>query len=69
MIITVNQLCDFCEEMKSKGNGNKKIYVAVDDEGNYFRPLFYGFTADEETINEYHEYGVLDETENVVLLG
>ena len=69
MILTVNQLCELCEEMKSKGNGNKKVYISSDDEGNYFHPLLYAFSYSEEDLKNYKEMGCIDETENIVLLG
>ena len=69
MIITVNELLSFCEEQKSKGNGNKKIYISTDDEGNGFHPLFYGFTDKKEDIEAYEMLGCIDETEGVIILG
>lgn len=68
-MITVNQLLELCEEQKSKGNGNKRIFISMDDEGNAFHGLFYGFTSKEEDIKAYHDMGCVDEVENVILLG
>jgi len=68
-MITVNQLLELCEEEKAKGNGNKRIFISMDDEGNAFHGLFYGFTSKEETIKNYHDSGCIDEVENVILLG
>lgn len=69
MIITVNELLSLCEEQKSKGNGNKKVYISTDDEGNYFHPLFFGFTDKKDDIEAYGRMGSIDETEGVILLG
>lgn len=69
MIITVNELLTLCEEQKAKGNGNKKIYISIDDEGNGFHPLFYGFTDKKDDIEAYGSMGCIDETEGVILLG
>lgn len=46
--ITVNTLKLLCDEMVEKGNGNKKIVISNDEEGNDFHPLYYGFTSAEK---------------------
>ena len=42
--ITVNELWKMCVEQRKNGNGNKKILISADDEGNDFHHLFHGFT-------------------------
>ena len=44
MIITVNELFEECKKQINLGNGDKKIYISIDEEGNGFHPLFYSFT-------------------------
>ena len=43
-VATINDLLNECKKQKAKGNGNKKILISNDDEGNGFHQLFYGFT-------------------------
>lgn len=43
-VITINDLLNECKKQIAKGNGNKKILISNDDEGNGFHQLFYGFT-------------------------
>lgn len=68
-MITVNQLFELCKEQKANGNGDKKIFISMDDEGNGFHELFYGFTENEEDIKAYHRMGCIDEVDDVILLG
>ena len=43
-VITVDQLLLFCKAEHEKGNGNKKIAISRDDEGNGYHDLFFSFT-------------------------
>lgn len=43
-VITVKELYDVCRKELINGNGNKKILISQDDEGNGYHELFYGFT-------------------------
>lgn len=45
--ITVKQLAKACEELIRKGQGEKKILISADDEGNEYHELFYEFTKPE----------------------
>lgn len=56
MIYTVKDLLDACSEQVSKGNGNKKVYISRDDEGNGYHALFYGFTDDPKAMKELDEW-------------
>lgn len=71
MIITVNQLLEECEKQKSKGNGNKKVYISADDEGNSYHALLFGFTDDSKSLKIIQDssYGLDDDIKNVVVLG
>ena len=72
MIITVRQLADLAEQEIAKGNGNKKVYISQDDEGNGYHALFFGFTSDKKDLEEIKEYsfGLEDEDlDNIVILG
>ena len=71
MVITVNELCEACEELKAKGMGNKEIYISSDDEGNSFHGLYYLFTTKQKDIKEIAEssYIETDNIKNIVILG
>lgn len=56
MIYTVKDLLDACSEQVSKGNGNKKVYISRDDEGNGYHALFFGFTDDPKELKQLDEY-------------
>lgn len=65
MEITVKKLKKLCELQIAKGNGDKKILISDDDEGNGFHSLFFSFEEDvaaykdvlynydKEKLNEY----------------
>lgn len=42
--ITVKELEKFCKEQVKNGNGNKKIMLSDDEEGNGYHDLFFAFT-------------------------
>lgn len=70
--ITVSGLKKLCNEAMKMGYGNREIYVATDDEGNFFRPMFYGFTANEEDLGAYLNMGCIDDdvkVDEIILLG
>ena len=72
MIITVNTLLQLCKEQVREGNGNKKIFISKDDEGNGFHGLYYGFTTDQNDIKLYASQIMMykgDSIEDIVLLG
>lgn len=37
--VTVNRLLEFCKEQVKKGNGDKRILISDDDEGNGFQTV------------------------------
>ena len=73
--ITVKVLYELIQKEMLKGNGDKKIVLSDDNEGNGYHGMFYGFTSAPKTVKETIEYsnGVYDsETENpkeIVILG
>ena len=73
MEITVNTLLQLCMEQVKAGNGNKKIFISQDDEGNGFHGLYYGFTSDKADIKPYDDDGLIrrykNSLEDIVLLG
>jgi hypothetical protein len=73
--MTVKELyLELAEEMK-KGNGDKCLVVADDNEGNSYHGMFYGVTSDPKMVRENIECsnGLYDcrETnyDNIVILG
>ena len=54
--MTVNQLKDFCDIQIEKGNGDKKILISADDEGNGYHGLFYEFIDKKEDIKLLSRY-------------
>lgn len=47
-VLTVNDLYNVCKEQIAKGNGDKKIMISGDDEGNSYHYLFYGMISGDE---------------------
>lgn len=48
--LTINDLARLANEQVAKGNGEKKVLVAGDDEGNDYHQLWTGF--DDEFLSE-----------------
>lgn len=67
--MTVKQLLKLCQEEVKKGNGDKFIVVADDNEGNGYHGMFYGFTD----ANELYEDEIYDscytKPEEIIILG
>lgn len=55
--MTVKQLLKFCQEEVKKGNGDKFIVVADDNEGNGYHGMFYGFSDAMEMEAEAQVFG------------
>lgn len=66
--ITIDQLWKACVEERKKGNGNKTILVAGDEEGNSFHPMRYLFTP---MSNEFKSlvYRYDGNKDNCIILG
>lgn len=74
MQITVNKLLKFCTAQVHKGNGNKKVRISDDVEGNWYHELFYGFTDNPTDIKALDDVGTIsyithDKYDDVVILG
>lgn len=73
--LTVKELYTILYKEMTKGNGDKKIVVADDNEGNAFHGLFYGITSEPNDIKETVENsnGIYDSQEKdlnkIVILG
>ena len=72
-VITVNMLLQFCKDQVQSGNGDKKILLSDDDEGNGFHCMFYAFTGVDEAIGNYDyllPFGVDEKNKNnFIILG
>ena len=70
--MTVKDLYNACARELNKGNGDKKILLSCDDEGNSFHQMFCSFT---DIKGEEIEYGLpwgvtaKDFDEKYILLG
>ncbi len=64
--ITVEALCYYCMDEIAKGNGQKHIQISMDDEGNGFHTLFYGFSSDDLGSYDYHDKV---DKKKIILLG
>ena len=42
--LTINDLAKYCAKQIKNGNGDKKILISNDDEGNGYHELFYEFS-------------------------
>ena len=75
MAMTVKQLyLELAEEIK-KGNGDKVIVIADDNEGNAYHGMFYGVTSDPKTVRENIETSnglydsAVEDYDQIVILG
>lgn len=71
--MTVKKLLHYCQEQVKNGNGNKKIVIADDNEGNGFHGLFYAFTEIKDSDKDYYEKCIYDSREKdldkLIILG
>ena len=72
--LTVNQLKNNLDRIIDRGYGNHRIYIASDEEGNSFNPLFYACQTDKDEIKATSEISFInfihdDNVDNIVLLG
>lgn len=69
--LTVSQLKRLCDDEIRKGNGDKKILISGDDEGNSYHGLFYDFIDDPEEIKVLTTLfdDKIDEFDKIVILG
>lgn len=64
--VTVEQLLNLCKAEIAKGNGNKKILLSNDDEGNGFHVCYYHFTED---VAGNDMWGTIKNPEEYIILG
>lgn len=69
--LTINELLKFCQQQVKKGNGNKKIVISDDNEGNGYHGLFYAFTEIDEDEKEYYQIydSETDDINEIIVLG
>jgi hypothetical protein len=69
--LTIKELLELCKQQVKKGNGDKKIVISDDNEGNGYHGLFYTFTEIEEEEKEY--YPIYDsetkDIKEIIILG
>ena len=58
--MNVKELKELCEKEITKGNGDKKILISGDDEGNTFHSLYFAFTEIDNT-NKDDYVGSIDD--------
>jgi len=64
-IITVKELAKACAAQVKAGNGDKKILLSDDDEGNGYHQLFFLFTPAKECLGgEYPPNAPVDANKN-----
>lgn len=69
MQLTVEMLYELCKEELKKGNGNKKIVVSDDNEGNGYHGMFYGFTPSWEGMEGDIYDSQETDVKNLIVLG
>ena len=57
---TVNELLELCQQEVENGNGDRKILLSNDDEGNGYHALYYDFTEAEELFKDVDTDEVFD---------
>lgn len=69
--LTINELLKLCQQQVKKGNGNKKIIISDDNEGNGYHGLFYAFTEIDEDEKEYYQIydSETDDINEIIVLG
>lgn len=65
--LTVEALCHFCIEEILKGNGQKHIQISMDDEGNAYHTLFYGFAENTMDFADENFHDDVDLNDCVIL--
>lgn len=66
--LKVKQLYELCKTQVEKGNGDKYIAVADDNEGNGFHGMFFGFTEEVEgCINLINDSQIIDVNKLIIL--
>ena len=66
--MTVKDLKEYCEKEISKGNGNRIVFTADDEEGNGFHQIPYFFCDDKELLETAIE-GTNYKANEIIILG
>ena len=67
---TIKELLEACQEQIDAGNGDKKILISRDDEGNGYHALNYLFSEDVWDYTDPYEMRMTEEEfENSIILG
>lgn len=73
MILSVKDLYNECKTQIERGNGDRKIMISQDDEGNGYHYLFYGMAKGEEMRDDDMFMMSVDENitpvDDVIVLG
>lgn len=67
--LTVNELLDLCKKEIKNGNGNKRIVISDDTEGNGYHGLFYGFTKNVNDFADEIYDSVSSSSDDTIILG
>ena len=54
--MTISELWKLCDEQIAAGNGDLKVILSNDEEGNGYHELFYPFITNQEIINDAIEW-------------
>lgn len=64
----IKDLYECCKEQMDKGNGDKYIVVADDNEGNGYHGMFFGFTENvEDCIDLINDSQIIDANKLIIL--
>lgn len=67
--LTIKDIYIYCKEQIYRGNENKIVMTANDEEGNGFHYMYFGFSSVEEAgAEEYIDENIADK-ENTIILG
>lgn len=69
--LNIKDLYKICKAEIAKGNGEKKIIVSSDEEGNSYRGLYCGFSTIEPEYKDLYEIIDSESTdpESIIILG
>ena len=67
--ITVFELMRLCYDAVKRGDGDKKIVISSDSEGNGFHGLYYGFAYVNNPVMDFITDNEEKSPENLIILG
>ena len=66
--LTIKELLELCKKEVEKGNGNKVIMTANDDEGNGYHYMYYPFsTIKQASAEEFVNEDIASKEDTIVL--